>query len=406
MIFAHTFKKKKSAFCAQNRNEQTALYLDSVKQSLTGRLRTRHQQLLRKHFKLMPSALFSQEAAAPLILSTLLRRRQVRPPLRSVLLSSAHADAIVQVLQNAQERAAASDSTSAFPKLSTQRNANLLKDLPGFSPAASRSASSSAPPSALHVVTLGCAAAPSVRRGSAEVVALPLTLAEVSAHHRLRHRNRLPSRSSAGLVASCEAAPLALLEGGRGDTIRRDSVDLFCGPGSTDLMVVEVTPHAESEDALWEALFVAECTLAEGGSLLAVAPHVISPRVRDFLRWRFRSSVCAAAPHGAGHYAFCSALAADFGTTAVRREDFPGTVSNRQRRRPRHWNPYRREEAKKFVMSVRPGFTNAPHTKDALLRSVAREKEREEQLRDADDAFFAVAHGMVEKGTHYSQPSD
>lgn len=346
----------------------------------------------------MYGARFSQETATPLILSTLLRRRQVQLPLRDVLVNSTHAEGIARVLRDAHDHAAARQP-SPPSHLATQRNAALLKDLPGFLPAASCSAST--PATALQIVALRCGAAPLLRRSGADVIALPVTLSDVALCHRAQHHARLPTGSSAVSHAASDGPPLALLEGGRVDAIQRDSISLYCGPGSKDLVVVD----SAGEDALWEALFVAECTLAEGGSLLALFPHAASPRVRDFLRWRFRSSHCAAAPHGDGHYALCSSLASDFGTMSVRRDDFPGIVS-KKRRRPRRWNPYRREEAKKFVMSVRPGFTNAPHTKDALLRNVAREKEREDKLRDADDAFFAVAHGMVEKGAHYSQPTD
>lgn len=170
-------------------------------------------------------------------------------------------------------------------------------------------------------------------------------------------------------------------------------------------MVIDTPSDVAGDGAVWESLLVAECVLSERGSLLVVSPRSFSPRIRRFLQWRFHSAFCAAVAGGAGHYAVCTSLATDFGATSVRRDDFPGFTPPTEKR-PRKWNPYRREEARKFVVSLRPGFTDAPHTKDALVRSVARDKERDDKLRDADDAFFAVAHSMVEKGTHYSQPND
>ncbi|KPA73547.1 hypothetical protein ABB37_09849 [Leptomonas pyrrhocoris] len=236
------------------------------------------------------------------------------------------------------------------------------------------------------------------------MTSLPLTLPEVSGLFRVKHRERLPT-SSGTAVAAIGDAPLALVEGRPVHSVQRESFNLYCTPGSKDLMVVDASAGSSNEGFLWEALFVAECVLNEQGTLLVVSPHSFSQRMRRFLKWRFRSAHYAPAPHGDGHYVQCTALASDFGASSVRRDDFPGFVSGTQRR-PRRWNPYRREEAKKFVMSVRPGFTNAARTKDALLRHVAREKERDAALRDADDAFFAVAHEMVEKGSHYSQPTD
>jgi hypothetical protein len=349
-----------------------------------------------------------QYSAAPLILSTLLHRRQIQLPVENVLLVSAEVHTLARVLRKGCERVVSKQSSVCLPlRLTPPRNAHLLKDLPGFSPAASASP-------AVQVVTLTAEPVPlqqqqplpPQRRADGEVIPLPLSLLNVADFYRAKHRERLPSSSRATTNAIIAGAPpFALIDGARVDAVQRDSIDLYCSPGSKDLMIVDAPALSNNEDLLWEALFVAECVLAEGGSLLALSPHPLPPRMQRFLQWRFRNAHCAAAVHGEGHYALCTALATDFGTSAVRRDDFPGLLA-RTRQRPRRWNPYRRQEARKFVVSVRPSFTNAPHTKDALLRNVAREKEREEQLRDADDAFFAVAHGMVERGTHYSQPND
>ncbi|KPI85194.1 hypothetical protein ABL78_5739 [Leptomonas seymouri] len=339
----------------------------------------------------------TQGNASSFVLSTLLRRREIRLPLKAVLLSSTQPYSFERILRKAHERVVTKETAlPSSPHLAKEESADLLKDLPGFSPVSSASP-------ALQIVALSAGQA-DLRRPHDKMISLPLTLRDVSDFYRAKHRERHPSSSGVAAVVDT-GAPLALIEGKPLHSVERESFDLYCAPGSNDLMIVDIPAASSSEALLWEALFVAECTLREGGSLLALSPHYFSQRVRRFLQWRFHSAHYASAPRGEGHYALCTSLASDFGASSVRRDDFPGFASG-NRRRPRRWNPYRREEAKKFVMSMRPGFTNVPHTKDALLRNVAREKERDDALRDADDAFFAVAHGMVEKGSHYSQPND
>lgn len=344
----------------------------------------------------------TQETAAPLILPTLLRRRQLQLPLRDVLLCTPQPLSLAHVLREAQSCATPNQiSLPSVSHLSKQRNSGLLADLPGFHPPVCASP-------ALQIVALSAGqVTQQQQRRDDDVISIPLTLLEVSELYRAKHREQQPAQpGTAAAASSSSGAATALIEGRRVRSIQRESFDIFCSPASKDLVVVDTPCGSNADDQfLWEAFFIAECMLRDGGVLLAFSPHAFSQRMRHFLQWRFRSSHCVSCPDGENHYAVCSSLASDFGAVAVRRDDFPGFVARKQRR-PRKWNPYRRAEARKFVMSVRPGFTNAPHTKDALLRNMTREKEREEQLRDADDAYFAVAHDMVEKGAHYSHPND
>ncbi|CAG9576609.1 conserved hypothetical protein [Leishmania major strain Friedlin] len=198
---------------------------------------------------------------------------------------------------------------------------------------------------------------------------------------------------------------MALLEWARQDATMKSSLELYCGPASKDLMIMDIPANVAVDAYLWEGLLVAESMLEADGTLLVVSPHAFSVRVRRFLQWRFLRAQCAVSEAGAVHYAVCSTVAAGFGDAAVRRDDFPGQLAT-GKRRPCKWNPYRRPEKRKFVASLRPWFTNAPFVKDALRCSLERERDAQERLRDADDAFFAVAHEMVEKGVHYSHPND
>ncbi|CBZ28103.1 conserved hypothetical protein [Leishmania mexicana MHOM/GT/2001/U1103] len=274
------------------------------------------------------------------------------------------------------------------------RALDLLVDVPGFT----RAPEADPAETQFVILTAGRSQTPPV---SHNTVPLPLSLLDVAQFHRERHRERLPSFAA----WSSKAAPTALLEGIRQDATMKSSLELYCGPASKDLMIMDIPANVPVDAYLWEGLLVAESVLEADGTLLVVSPHALPARVRRFLHWRFLRTHCAVSEAGAVHYAVCSTVAADFGDSAVRRDDFPGQLAA-GKRRPRKWNPYRRPERQKFVASLRPWFTNAPFIKDALRCSLERERDAQERLRDADDAFFAVAHEMVEKGMHYSHPSD
>ncbi|KAG5475501.1 hypothetical protein LSCM4_04083 [Leishmania orientalis] len=351
--------------------------------------------------KMLPSTAVAEHAAS-FLLSMLLRQRQVSVPMKDVLLSTSQPLLAIRALEQAHDKVSRSSGTAmhgsrertASPS-GTSRAADLLVDVPAFrcSPEASAAATTQ-----FVILT---AAGPWTPPASDNTVCLPLSLLDVAQYHRARHCERFPSLTA----PSSRVAPRVLLEGPRHETTAKRSLELYCGPASKDFMILDIPPHQALDDYLWEGLFVAESMLEADGTLLVVSPHAFSRRVRRFLQWRFNRAHCSVSEACAAHYALCTAVAADFGDAAVRRDDFPGQLPA-GKRRPRKWNPYRRLERQKFVASLRPGFTNAPFIKDALRCSVERDRDAQERLRDADDAFFAVTYEMVEKGGHYSQPND
>ncbi|KAG5501362.1 hypothetical protein JKF63_03174 [Porcisia hertigi] len=341
------------------------------------------------------------EHAASFILSMLLRKRQVHMPVEEVLLSTSRPALAMRALEQANRRASraarATQGHAPKPVLSqagSLRAVDLLMDLPGFA-----RKTESAPLEAQFVIlTTGHPSMPLV---SDNTVSLSLSLLDVAQLLRARHRERMPSFAASSTKPSLDA----LLEGAPLNASLKSAFELYCGPASKDLVLVDIPADVDVDNYLWESLFVAESMLEADGTLVVVSPKAFPGRVRRFLQWRFRRAQCAVSEVCASHFAVCSAVAADFGDAAVRRNDFPGLLAA-GKRRPRTWNPYRRSQAQKFVVSMRPGFTNAPLIKDTLRCSLERERDSQELLRNADDAFFAVAHEMVERGTYYSHPSD
>ncbi|KAK7198535.1 hypothetical protein NESM_000815200 [Novymonas esmeraldas] len=347
--------------------------------------------------------------AVPLLLAMLLRRRRVLLPSKEVLLSTSHPLQVVGVLEQARYRATRAARTterdSQRQPLAPPRRAratDLLTGLPGLDGTIGPAASSAA---VRYVVVSAGPSSSLPLPSSAHTVCLPLSLLDVAQFHRAQHRERLPLCSAATSSRSGTSPPAALLETTSRDATVPRSVGLYCGAASKELVVVSVPASAEVDDYVWEALLVAESVLEEDGTLLLVSPHAFSRRVRHFLKWRFHDVQCAVCETSAAHYAVCDSLTAAFDHPVVRRDDFPGHFLAGERR-PRRWSPYRRAQSTKFVTSLRPAFTNAPFTKDALRRKVEQERDAAEHLRDADDAFFAVAREMVEEGAHHSRPEN
>ncbi|GET89651.1 hypothetical protein, conserved [Leishmania tarentolae] len=359
-----------------------------------------HGPLLHVYTEMLAAPALAEHAVS-LVLSMLLRKKQVRAPVKEVLISTSQPVLAMRVLEKANCRDLRMERTpthrsreqAAF-QTGSPSALNLLLDVPGFG-----SAPEPDPGDTQFVIlTTGTSQTPPARQST---VLLPLSLPEVARFHRDRHQERLPSLSA----SRDRAASTALLEGTRQEGTTQTILELYCGPASKDLMIMDIPADVAVDDYLWEGLLVAESMLEEDGTLLVVSPHAFSARVRRFLQWRFLRTKCAVSQACCAHYSVCTTLATDFGDAAVRRDDFPGHLAA-GKRRPRKWNPYCRSEKQKFVASLRPGFTNAPLIKDALRCSVERERDAQERLRDADDAFFAVAREMVEKGVHYSHPND
>ncbi|KAG5475243.1 hypothetical protein LSCM1_03354 [Leishmania martiniquensis] len=352
----------------------------------------------------MPAFPAVTEHAATLFLSMLLRKKHVSVPMKDVFLSTSQPLLAIRTLEQAQRRASWSPRAAVHHSRKqpasqsiTPRAVDLLVDVPGFS-SSPEAASSAAAATQFVILTARSSLASQV---SDNIVRLPLSLLDVAQYHRARHRERLPS-----LVAPrSRVAPRMLLEGQRREATVQSSLELYCGASSKDFMILDVPADVDVDDYLWESLFVAESMLEADGALLLVSPHAFSRRVRRFLQWRFYRTHYSVNEACAAYCALCTAVAADFGDAAVRRDDFPGQLPA-GKRRPRKWNPYRRAEQQKFVATLRPGFTNAPLIKDVLRCSVERDRDAEERLRDADDAFLAVAYEMVEKGEYNSHPND
>ncbi|AIN99388.1 hypothetical protein LPMP_270080 [Leishmania panamensis] len=341
------------------------------------------------------------ENVVSLLLSMLLRKKQVPMPLKEVLLSTSQPVLAMRAFEHANRgvspAAQATIHHSRKQKVSqpdSPRAVDLLADVPGFN----RPFEVAPAGTQFVILTAGRSPTPPV---SENTVCLPFSLLDIAQFHRARHRERLPSLA----VSSSRVTPIALLEGAQRESTMRSSFELYCRPASKDLMVVDIPADVTVDAYLWEALLAAETMLEADGVLLVMSPHTFSTRVRNFLQWRFCRTQYGVSEVCAAHYAVCSAVATDFGDAAVRRDDFPRRLAV-GKRRPRKWNPYRRSEERKFVMSLQPGFTNAPLTQSALRCNVERERDAQERLRDADEAFFAVAHEMVEKSAHYSYPND
>lgn len=270
--------------------------------------------------------------------------------------------------------------------------AHLLKGLPG------EESSTSCRPAQL--VCLG-ASDPLRAAWASPCVCLPTSLAEVAAYLRTASRKKAERR----LMTSTTSPSIMLIEEGAAASLRRACVDAYCATQSKDLIVTSAPPSLPLEQYLQDSITVAECVLKATGSLLMVSRAPIPPPTRRFLKWRFRQHQYHHHTASGAYYAVCRELTTEDTGAAVSRHDFPGFCPPGERR-PKKWNPYRRGQHQKFVTSVRPSFTNALYTKDALRRSVERERDTEAELQRADDAFFSVVHEMVEKGSFSVERND
>lgn len=231
--------------------------------------------------------------------------------------------------------------------------------------------------------------------GSATVI--PLDLSTVAECIRARTAWRLET-SHDGAGGSAEPERL-LLEGCKmGHAV--ETVNLLCSPHSKDLVITELdTPRSCARSQLADTLTVGASVLRSSGSLLIVsqAPITLPSHAHQFARWHFADVLFGCTREQDVSYLLCTSTATQHAVRHVDVADFPGFLPKGAKRK-KQWNPYKRETEDKFFASLRPAFTNAQLTGEALQAHLERERQDADQFAEADAAFFDLSHAMVTGG--------
>lgn len=236
-------------------------------------------------------------------------------------------------------------------------------------------------------------AAPSTSsaKTAAVVTPIPVSIESFATSLRMSHQQRPGPRFMGETLLPVDT---------RGEKLLADTSAFLCPLSSHDFMLCEVTNT--TTDTIENCVAVAAHSLTPLGSLLVVFPDRPpgnSLTCRN-IEWLFRECTWGRVPQSGIHYLYCKSISCENVGRAVDRKGFPGFL-RRGQRRERRWNPYvKRKRA--YCASLRPAFTNASVTRDALKATLEHQKGEEEKLSQEAEKYFNVSYDMVEKRSHYS----